>query len=77
MSVKRIYDVVYEEKWTYSPEWIESNLKVLSNGDARSAVEKAKRYSLKQTFFDDEKNRMERVRKFRLLSVDVEATADI
>ena len=74
--MKRIYEVEYEEKWP-GCEWVSSSIKVAGNGNALDAVAKTRKYVLGLTYENEENNRIERCKGFRLLGISLVAQADI
>ncbi len=74
--MKRIYEVEFEQKWNTGTEWFADRIKVLANGNAMSAVEKAKKNSLRTQYTDDD-GKVSKVIDFRFTAVRVLAEADI
>lgn len=75
--MKRIYKVTFEEKWRGCGDWIDSRLNVLGDGDALAVVPKVKAHVLAQSYKDGETGKLEKCTGFRLLGIEVAATADI
>lgn len=77
---KRIYEVAYEVKLA-GEDWFTDHDTVLANGDAMTAVEKAKRAALKhyaKPFKDEDGQTVTpKVQSWRLNAVRVVAEADI
>jgi hypothetical protein len=74
--MKAIYRVEYDEKWNTCKDWIYSRIDVLAN-DLDSAINKARKNSLKQTYVDDENKTINKCVGFRPREVKLLALADI
>lgn len=80
----RIFNVVYEQRFSYDPnEWWETRTNVLTDDDnAQSAINAARQAALAEKGVleaEDEREKDERWKclGFRLVSVSLEAEADI
>ena len=81
MKNDTIYKITYEEKISGISDWIEDEIRVLCNGDASKAIEKARKWAIGRRVDDyDEEKEKDIARKctgFRLVEVKHIASADI
>lgn len=77
MRRDRIYRVRFEQKWPREGWSVAARrIDILANGKVERAIAAARRYALAETF-ENEKGRTVKCSDFRLVSVEVIATAEI
>ena len=77
MKRDRIYRVEFERRWKGEGDWERDVRHVLANGSAEKAIAATRKEQLAMTFDDDDTGKRVPVVGFRLLAVNVVATADI